>query len=366
MSHVVSTETIRRAPKVLLHDHLDGGLRPSTIIELAAAANYQGLPTSDPEELGRWFVADEPDTDLVRYLAGFAHTTAVMQTREALHRVASEAALDLARDGIVYAEVRFAPELHTNQGLLLDEIVETVLEGFAHGSALAAAEGHPIVVRALLSAMRQAARSLEIAELAVRHRDQGVAGFDVAGPEKGFPPTQHLDAFQYVQRENFHITLHAGEAFGLPSIWEALQWCSAERLGHGVRIVDDIRERGDGTHELGRLASLVRDRRVPLELCPTSNVHTGAAKSIEEHPVDLLKRLRFRVTMNTDNRLMSGISLTSEFDVCAKAFDWTLDDIQWMTLNAMKSAFDPFDQRLEIINTIIKPGYAALAVETET
>ena len=218
MSHVVSTETIRRAPKVLLHDHLDGGLRPSTIIELADAANYQGLPTSDPEELGRWFVADEPDTDLVRYLAGFAHTTAVMQTRESLHRVASEAALDLARDGVVYAEVRFAPELHTNQGLLLDEIVETVLEGFAHGSALAAAEGHPIVVRALLSAMRQAARSLEIAELAVRHRDQGVAGFDVAGPEKGFPPTQHLDAFQYVQRENFHITLHAGEAFGLPSI----------------------------------------------------------------------------------------------------------------------------------------------------
>ncbi len=366
MSHTLSTEIIRRAPKVLLHDHLDGGLRPSTIVELAEAINYDGLPTRDPDALGEWFIADEPDTDLVRYLAGFAHTTAVMQTRENLHRVASECALDLARDGVVYAEVRFAPELHTTLGLGLDEIVETVLDGFAHGSDLARAEGHPIVVRALLSAMRQAARSLEIAELAVRHRDEGVAGFDVAGPEKGYPPTQHLDAFQYVQRENFHITLHAGEAFGLPSIWEALQWCSAERLGHGVRIVDDITETGAGTHHLGRLASLVRDRRVPLELCPTSNVHTGAAKSIEEHPIDLLKRLRFRVTMNTDNRLMSGISLTSEFEACARAFDWTLSDIEWMTLNAAKSSFYPFDQRLDLINTVIKPGYAALKVETES
>jgi adenosine deaminase len=307
----LSLETIRRAPKVLLHDHLDGGVRPQTVVDLARECGYDGLPTLDADELGTWFIADEPDSDLVRYLAGFAHTTAVMQTRDALERVAYECALDLARDGVVYAEVRFAPELHTEKGLNLDEIVLAVLAGFERGSVDAAREGHPIVVRALLSAMRQAARSQEIAALAVRHRDQGVAGFDVAGPEKGFPPTQHLDAFQLVQRENFHVTLHAGEAFGLPSIWEALQWCNAERLGHGVRIVDDITQSMTrAASPMGRLANLVRDRRVPLELCPTSNVHTGAAASIAEHPIELLKRLRFRITVNTDNRLMSGITLS--------------------------------------------------------
>ncbi len=356
----VALDTIIRAPKVLLHDHLDGGLRPSTIIELADLCGYDGLPSRDPEILGRWFVADEPDSDLVRYLTGFAHTTAVMQSAASLERVAAECALDLARDGVVYAEVRFAPELHTNQGLGLDEIVEAVLAGFARGSLEGESEGHPIVVRALLSAMRQAARSREIAELAVRFRDRGVAGFDIAGPEKGFPPTHHLDAFQYVQRENFHVTLHAGEAFGLPSIWEALQLCNAERLGHGVRIVDDIAVGPEGTHELGRLASFVRDRRVPLELCPTSNVHTGAVASIGEHPIELLKQLRFRVTINTDNRLMSGITLSSEIATCAATFQWSLDDIEWLTLNAIKSAFYPFDDRLDLINRVIKPGYESL------
>ncbi len=357
--HAVDLETIVAAPKVLLHDHLDGGLRPTTIIELAQECGYNELPSSDPTVLGRWFVADAPDSDLVRYLTGFAHTTAVMQSTAALERVAAECALDLARDGVVYAEVRFAPELHTNEGLGLDAIVEAVLAGFARGTREAATEGHHITVRALLSAMRQAARSREIAELAVRYRDRGVAGFDIAGPEKGFPPTHHLDAFQFVQRENFHVTLHAGEAFGLPSIWEALQLCNAERLGHGVRIVDDI-DLSSGAPSLGRLASFIRDRRVPLELCPTSNVHTGAAASIGEHPIDLLKRLRFRVTINTDNRLMSGISLSSEIATCASTFNWSLDDIEWLTLNAIKSAFYPFDDRLELINRVIKPQYQAL------
>jgi adenosine deaminase len=363
MTMPVALETILKAPKVLLHDHLDGGLRPRTVVELAAECGYQGLPSSDPEVLSRWFVADEADSDLVRYLTGFAHTTAVMQTTEALERVASECALDLARDGVVYAEVRFAPELHTDQGLDLDAIVEAVLAGFSRGTAEAAGEGHPITVRALLSAMRQAARSREIAELAVRFRDRGVAGFDIAGPEKGFPPTHHLDAFQFVQRENFHVTLHAGEAFGLPSIWEALQLCNAERLGHGVRIVDDIAVTEAGEYRLGRLAHFIRDRRVPLELCPTSNVHTGAVASIAEHPIDLLKRLRFRVTINTDNRLMSGITLSKEIFTCATTFNWSLDDIEWLTLNAMKSAFSPFEDRLDLINRVIKPGYEQLRVE---
>jgi adenosine deaminase len=355
----LTRELIERAPKVLLHDHLDGGLRPQTVLELAREIGYRGLPTQDAAELGDWFVADAPGSDLVRYLEGFAHTTAVMQQRDHLERVASECAYDLALDGVVYAEVRFAPELHLAGGLTLDEIVSAVLAGFEHGRAEAARAGHPIVVRAILSAMRQAHLSETIAALAVDFRDRGVCGFDIAGPEDGFPPTEHLNAFHLVQRENFHMTIHAGEAFGLPSIWEAVQFCDAERLGHGVRIIDDI-TRVDDHYELGRLADFVRDRRIPLEVCPTSNVHTGAAVSIAQHPIETLRELRFRVTLNTDNRLMSGISLSSEFDACARAFNWTLDDMQWLTLNAAKSAFYPFDQRLDLINTVIKPGYAAL------
>jgi adenosine deaminase len=355
----LSLETIREAPKVLLHEHLDGGLRPETIIELARETGYSGLPTSDPEALRRWFIVDAPGADLVRYLEGFAHTTVLMQTREQLERVAAESAIDLARDGVVYAEVRFAPEQHLNGGLTLHEVVRAVLDGFELGTKEAANEGHRIVVRAILSAMRQASLSETIAQLAIDFRGEGVCAFDIAGPEDGFPPTKHLRAFHLIQREDFHLTIHAGEAYGLPSIWEAVQFCNAERLGHGVRIVDDIEEI-DGEYRLGRLANYVRDRRIPLEVCPTSNVHTGAAASIATHPIDLLKRLRFRVTLNTDNRLMSGITLSGEFATCASAFGWTLDDMEWLTLNAAKSAFYEFNQRLNMINTIIKPGYAAL------
>jgi adenosine deaminase len=211
---------------------------------------------------------------------------------------------------------------------------------------------------ALLTAMRHAARSLEIAELAVRYRDAGVVGFDIAGAEAGFPPTRHLDAFEYVRRENAHVTIHAGEGFGLPSIWEALQWCGADRLGHGVRLVDDITVAADGTARLGRLAAYVRDKRVPLEMCPSSNVQTGAAESIEEHPIGLLRALSFRVTVNTDNRLMSGTSLSRELALLVDAFGYGWADLRWLTINAMKSAFLPFDQRLAIIDEVIKPAYA--------
>jgi adenosine deaminase len=351
----VSPESIRVAPKVLLHDHLDGGLRVPTIIELAAEHGYDGLPTTDPDDLARWFTLGADRRDLALYLETFTHTVAVLQTRDALVRVASEAAADLAADGVVYAEVRFAPELHLTQGLTLDEVVEAVLEGFRLGAA-----GRDLTIGTLCTAMRTAARSHEIAELALRHRDAGVVGFDIAGAEAGFPPSRHLDAFQLVMRENFHITVHAGEAFGLPSIAEALHYCGAERLGHGVRIVDDITVDGEGRASLGRLAAYVRDRRVPLEMCPTSNVNTGAAPSIAEHPLGLLRRLRFRVTVNTDNRLMSGVNLTDEFIKLSEAFGYDLDDMEWLTLNAMKSAFWPFEQRLRIINEQIKPGYAKL------
>jgi adenosine deaminase len=303
--------TIVAAPKALLHDHLDGGLRPATIVDLAAEYGYTDLPTTDVDALSRWFRRGADRKSLELYLETFAHTFGVMQERDAISRVAAECAEDLAADGIVYAEVRMAPELCTNKGLTLDEAVEAMLDGFRRGAAQAAASGHPIVVKLLVTAMRQAARSVEVAECAVRWRDAGVVGFDIAGPEAGYRPTRHLDAFDLVRRENFHITIHAGESFGLPSIWEALQFCGAERLGHGVRIVDDITVRDDGSVELGRLSAFVRDRRVPLEMCPSSNVHTGAATAIAEHPIDLLRRLRFRVTLNTDNRLMSGVSLSS-------------------------------------------------------
>ena len=365
-STALTPSLIKRAPKVLLHEHLDGGLRPATVIELAREANFAGLPTSDPDELAAWFVVDAPGSDLVRYLEGFAYTTAVMQTRDRLERVAAESAVDLARDGVVYAEVRFAPELHTERGLTLEEVVESVLAGFDRAMKRSATQGRPIVVRALLTAMRTAARSREIAELAVSYRDAGVAGFDVAGPEAGYPPTDHLDAFHLVQRENFHATLHAGEAFGLPSIWQAIQWCNAERLGHGVRIVDDIVVADDGGVSLGRLAAYVRDRRIPLEMCPTSNVHTGAVPSLGEHPIGLLRRLHFRVTVNTDNRLMSGITLSSELAGLVETFGWSWRDINWITINAMKSAFYPFDDRLALIEGRIKPGFAALDPDAGT
>ncbi|MGO9081725.1 MAG: adenosine deaminase [Streptosporangiaceae bacterium] len=345
-------EQIRRVPKVLLHDHLDGGLRPTTIVELAQVAGYGGLPAADAAGLAQWIAGTAERGRLELYLEAFAHTVAVMQTRQSLVRVAAECAEDLAADGVVYAEVRFAPELHVQRGLSLDQVVDAVLEGFRRGGA-----GRGITVYALLTAMRTAARSLEIAELAVRHRDAGVVGFDIAGAEAGSPPSRHLDAFQYVARENFHITIHAGEGFGLPSIWEAVQWCGADRLGHGVRIIDDIRPAPDGSVALGRLAGYIRDRRIPLEMCPTSNVQTGAAPSTSQHPIGLLRRLQFRVTVNTDNRLMSGVTLSSEFATLADAFGYGWGDIEWLTINAMKSAFAPFDERLDLINNVIKPGF---------
>ncbi|WP_189544274.1 adenosine deaminase [Streptomyces gelaticus] len=361
--HVPGQDQIRRAPKVLLHDHLDGGLRPGTIVDLALASGYEGLPETEPDKLGIWFREAADSGSLERYLETFAHTCAVMQTREALVRVAAECAEDLAADGVVYAEVRYAPEQHLEAGLTLEEVVEAVNEGFREGERRARLDGNRIRVGALLTAMRHAARSLEIAELANRYRDQGVAGFDIAGAEAGFPPTRHLDAFEYLKRENNHFTIHAGEAFGLPSIWQALQWCGADRLGHGVRIIDDIEVADDGGVKLGRLASYVRDKRIPLELCPTSNLQTGAAASYAEHPIGLLRKLHFRATVNTDNRLMSGTSMSHEFEKLTETFGYTLDDMQWFTVNAMKSAFIPFDERLAMINDVIKPGYAELKSE---
>ncbi|REF30403.1 adenosine deaminase [Calidifontibacter indicus] len=359
MSHEVRPK-IKALPKVLLHDHLDGGVRPATVLELAKEVGYDELPVDDVQGLADWFRDSADSGSLVRYLETFAQTVGVMQTRDALFRVASECAQDLAEDGVVYAEVRYAPEQHLEQGLTLEQVIEAVNAGFRDGEARAASAGRPIRVRALLTAMRHAAKSRDIAELAVRYRDQEVAGFDIAGAEAGYPPTRHLDAFEYLRRENAHFTIHAGEAFGLPSIWEAIQWCGAERLGHGVRIVDDIDLSGDAP-TLGRLAAFVRDRRIPLEMCPSSNVQTGAAESVAAHPITMLKELRFRVTLNTDNRLMSDTSMSWEMQQLVDEAGWNLDDLRWVTVNAMKSAFLPFEQRLTLIEDVIKPGYDAAA-----
>ncbi len=347
-------ERIRRAPKVVLHDHLDGGLQPETIIELADEAGYGDLPASEPGALAAWMQQGADRKDLTLYLETFAHTVGVMQTPEAVARVARECAEDLAADGVVYAEVRFAPELHGERGLSLDGAIEAVLEGLAQGSS-----GTDLTVRTICTAMRHLHRSVEVAEAAVRWRDRGVVAFDIAGPEDGHPPDDHLAAFQFCHRENFHITVHAGEAYGPRSIWKALQFCGAERLGHGIRIIEDISVDGSD-RTLGRLAHYIRDRRIPLEVCPTSNVNTGVFASVADHPIDTLVDLRFRVTVNTDNRLMSNVSMTSEMAALVDAFGYDWARLRWLTVNAMKSSFLPFRERLQIIEDVIKPRYAQL------
>jgi adenosine deaminase len=361
MTSPLTPEMVGRAPKALLHDHLDGGLRPATVLDIAGRIGYDKLPATDAEGLASWFRARAHSSSLERYLEAFAHTVAVMQTPEALYRVAYECVEDLAADAVVYAEVRFAPELHIEGGLSFDDVVDAVLAGFADGEKDAAVAGRPIIVRCLVTAMRHAALSREIADLAIRFRDRGVVGFDIAGAEAGHPPTRHLAAFERMRSNNARFTIHAGEAFGLPSIQEAIGFCGADRLGHGVRVVDDMSVADDGTVRLGRLASILRDKRIPFEMCPSSNVQTGAVASIAEHPFDLLARARFRVTVNTDNRLMSDTTMSKEMSLLVEAFGYGWIDLERFTINAMKSAFIPFDERLAVIDDVIKPRFAALA-----
>lgn len=355
---VIPLETLRSAPKVLLHDHLDGGLRPATIVELARDQRYGGLPTTDPAELARWFHQSAASGSLALYLRGFAHTIGVMQAPEAIERVAYECAEDLALDGVVYAESRYAPFFSTARGLSLQEVVDAVGRGFAR-----AGQRHGIVVRQIVCAMRHRTDSLEMARLAVANRDRGVVGFDIAGEEAGHPAERHLEAFQLCHRENFSITIHAGEGFGPPSIWQAIQICGAHRIGHGVRLVEDMTIEGDRVTKLGPLAAYVRDKRIPLELCPSSNVDTGAAASLAAHPIRHFLAQRFRVTLNTDNRLMSDITLTEEFRRLGEIIPLTLADVEKLTINAMKSAFVGYDERLALIYDRIKPGFAKLRGE---
>ena len=347
---------LQSVPKVLLHDHLAGGLRPSTIIDLARDAGYDKLPTHDPGELATWFHRGAGRGSLPLYLEGFAHTCGVMQTEQALERVAYEMIEDMHRDGVVYVETRFAPVFHTVKGLHWDNVVNAVLQGLERGRSKFGVE-----FGLILCAMRNMGLSQEMAELAVDYRERGVVGFDLAGEEGGFPPKKHVDAFHYIQRENFNITVHAGEAFGKESIWQAIQWCGAHRIGHATRLIEDIgldKRNRRKIVRMGYLAQYVLDKRIPLEICLTSNVHTGAAKDIKSHPFGLLYKYKFRVTLNTDDRLMSDTTMTKEFKLAVKAFRLGLEDLEKLTINAMKSAFQPYNKRIRLIYDVIKPGYA--------
>ena len=358
-TYLVDGVDVSLLPKVSLHDHLDGGLRPETIVELADEIGLD-LPESNPDRLGEWFAEKSNSGSLVEYLKTFDVTTAVMQTRDGLARVAREFVLDLAADGVVYGEVRWAPEQHLGRGLTLDQAVDAVQSGLEQGVADARGIGRSIRVGQLITAMRHADNALEIAQLAVRHRDAGAVGFDIAGAEAGFPPSNHRVAFDYLAEQFFPITVHAGEADGPASIQGALIDGRALRLGHGVRIAEDITiERQDDENvyvSLGRLSQWVKDREIALELSPSSNLQTGAIAAwgddLLDHPFDLLYQLGFRITVNTDNRLMSGTTLSRELALLSEAFGYDLDDLETFQLNAAHASFLPLEDREDLAESI--------------
>jgi adenosine deaminase len=355
----LTQDVLRRMPKVLLHDHLDGGLRPRTVIELADEYGVE-LPTREEKALEKWFHQGAMVGNLTEYLQGFSATCGVMQHPEALERVAEEMIEDMAADGVVYVETRFSPLFHTLGGLKHHQVLESVIRGLERGR-----EKFGVRSGMVLCAMRSMdpMTSLEMAELAVAYRHRGVVGFDLAGDEKGHPPKDHLDAFHLIQRENFFITVHAGEAFGKESIWQALQFCGAHRIGHATRLAEDLFLDGHRVAGIGSLAGYVLDRRVPLEICLTSNLHTGAAESYAEHPFKYFFDKRFRVTLNTDNRLMSNVSMTGEYAVAAREYGLDFSDLEKIAINSMKSSFLPYKERIAVIYDVLKPGYARLREE---
>jgi len=355
---MVTEEMIKRLPKVELHDHLDGGVRPATIIELAKKQKVT-LPTQDPEELAVWFHRGADRKSLALYLEGFATTLSVMQTEEALERIACETIEDLAADNVIYAEIRFAPVLHLGGKMNSEAVVRSVLRGLEQGSRKTG-----VHYGVILCAMRDQTVSLETAELAVSFRDKNVVGFDLAGDEYGHPPKKHLDAFEFIRRMNFNITIHAGEAFGMESIWQAIQYCGAHRIGHATRLMEDMTVHGTRIEKMGSLASFIRDKRLPLEMCLSSNIHTGAAASLDDHPFPVYYRNDFRVFLGTDNRLMSNTTLGKELYLAATHYGLTLRDLEKITINAMKSAFLHYDERIRLIFDVLKPGFARTREET--
>jgi adenosine deaminase len=362
MTLLLSSEVIARAPKVLLHDHLDGGLRPQTMIDHALASGYAKLPSYDPAQLATWFVNACSSGTLELYLETFEHTISVMQTREEIERIARECVLDLAADGVVYAEVRGAPELFTRKGLTIDQVIEATVEGHRQGMAEAKKNGQEIRVEVLLCALRQNNFSDEVAAKVVKYKGKGVVGFDIAGPEAGFPPTDHIKAFDYLRNNAAHYTIHAGEAFGVESIALAVRDCHAERIGHGIRLIDDI-DFTSGTPVLGSLAREILDRQICLEMAPTSNLQTGGAASYETHQIGVMKKLGFNVTINTDNRLMSATSMIREVTEISRGYSWNIDDLHDVARNGIMSAFISEDEKTDIYNSHIKPVFTDLGAK---
>lgn len=358
---MVTDEMIKKIPKVELHDHLDGGLRPSTIVDLGKEYRIE-LPADDPDSLADWLHRGADRKNLGLYLEGFGLTIAVMQTQEALHRVAMETIEDLADDNVVYAEIRFAPIQHLEKDLNLEAVVKSVLSGLEEGR-----QKRGVEYGLILCAMRDqdADASLEVAELAVSFRGRGVVGFDIAGDEYGHPPKRHLEAFQHIRNRNFNITIHAGEAFGPESIWQAIQICGAQRIGHGTRLIEDMVATGTRIEQMGSLANYMRDKRIPFEMCLSSNVQTGAADNFDEHPFHLFYRNSFRVLLCTDNRLMSGTTLGKEMSIAVKHYNLNLRDLEKLTINAMKSSFLHYDARIRIIYDVLKPKFAKIREESD-
>ncbi|MCX7538244.1 adenosine deaminase [Corynebacterium sp. P5875] len=363
----LTRETVATLPKVVLHDHLDGGLRPRTVIELATECGYGALPATDSDALRGWFVDAADSGSLEKYLETFAHTCAVMQTIPALHRVAREAVEDLAEDGVVYAELRFAPEQHRERGLELGAVVDAVVEGIIEGEKTAALAGRTIRARVILCAMRHADRAQEIADLLVGYRNDGdrehrgyVVGFDIAGAEDGFPPSCCAGAFETLRRELVPFTIHAGEAAGIDSLEGAVRegtW----RIGHGARLYEDFTADLDTGIEPGRVSAFVRDRQIVLELAPSSNLQTGVVDDLVDHPLPLLQQLGFACTVNTDNRLMSGTTMTDEMMLLVDTFGYGVGELFELTATAIGGAFIPEPERREIMSTLIVPGWDELA-----
>ncbi len=360
MPSPITLDTVRAAPKVLLHDHLDGGLRPATVVELADAAGHR-LPSTDPDVLQRYFVQGAEAKDIIQYLDTFQHTVAVMQTEDHLARVASECVEDLADDGVVYAEIRFAPELHQEQGLAMEAVVDAVLAGVRGGEALVAASGRSIAVNVILCAMRTGDRAMEVVQLLERRRfhDPKLVAFDLAGAETGYPPSLHADALAFARDHLLHLTIHASEPPDLELIHDAVAQ-GAERIGHGVRLQSGLLVNPDRSAILGPLARWILDRGIALEMAPTCHVQIGAVSSLAEHPFAKLLRLDFRVTVNTDNRLMSNVSMSSETLALAETFGLGWKDLEQVAVNGAEAAFAPREVRERLVREVIRPAYAAL------
>jgi adenosine deaminase len=347
--------TLHQLPKALLHDHLDGGLRVDTVLELADEIGYTDLPASDPAALAEWFHQGESGS-LAQYLEAFGHVVAVMQTESALERVAYEAGVDLAADGVVYAELRYAPTQHVEGGLTPDAVVAAVEAGLDR-----ARRDTGIVTATILCALRHLSDSEEVARLAARFAGGSVAGFDLAGPELGFPPDDHLVACRIARDAGLGLTLHAGEADGPESVWRARARCGAHRIGHGVRVIEDATIVDGEVAGLGAVARMVRDQRIPLEVCPTSNIDTGIASDLAHHPLGMLYRAGFAVTLNTDDRLMSAVSLTDEFAHAVQLHGFDAAALEEVTVRAVEVGFADWPTRRSLIEDVIRPAYRGLA-----